>query len=1184
MASSIGSAKHPEFFTNGGEMGQRMRDLDWSQTPLGLPVLWPQSLRTAVQIMLGSRYAMWMGWGPELTFFYNDAYAPTLANKHPWALGKPSREVWREIWHDIGPRVDEVLTTGHATYDRDLLLILQRSGYPEETFHTFSYSPLPDDSGGVGGLLCVVIEDTDRFIAERRLRVLREAGAQVVGRRTAPELFNALGECLATNRRDLPFTLIYLLGSGGQHLELVCSTGIDQHHRAASPLIALESSAWPIGQALAESSAVIVDDLAARFGDMPAGDWDIPVRQAIVVPIAEQAENLPAGVMIIGLNPCRPLDDAYRGFVDLLAGQIAAGLADVRAYEREKRRAEALAEIDRAKTTFFSNASHEFRTPLTLILSPLENLLTRGAPSSTVVIADREQLELMWRNALRLLKLVNTLLDFSRLEAGRIHAHYEPTDLAAYTADLASSFQSAMDKAGLRYLIDCRPSSGPIFVDRDMWEKIVLNLVSNAFKYTFEGEVEVSLAESADRRGVELRVRDTGLGIPKEELPRLFERFHRIEGQHGRTLEGTGIGLALVQELARLHGGTVEVASTVGQGSCFTVSIPKGMTHLPAADVGVLRAQAPKAHRAEAFVEEALRWLPGEDPRPEIEIQTELADPVMAASPTGEPALVLVADDNGDMRDYLRRLLSERYQVEVVTDGEQALKAARRRRPDLILSDVMMPRLDGFGLLRAVRSDPELNDVPLVLLSARAGEEASIEGIEAGADDYLVKPFSARELLARIRTNIDLARERGRAARALQASEQRLRSIFAEASVGIAQTDLSGRYVLVNRKYCDIVGRSMEELLGSRLIELTHPDDVSRFNDLLDRMFDVGRPFTIEVRKVRPDGSITWISNSVSLLDGPDGRPKYVVLIVQDINDRRLAEDNLRRLNETLEQRVAAEIQDRMQAEEAFRQAQKMEIIGQLTGGVAHDFNNLLQVIMGNLDALRRRVLGANLPAGGELLRLADAAARGGKRAAILTERLLAFARKQPLEPEPLDVNWLAASMSELLRTTVGDNIEIEIVRAEGLWRVSADHNQLESAILNLAVNARDAMPDGGKITVETANISFDDETAAQREELPPGQYVMISVTDTGVGMSREVIERAFDPFFTTKEIGQGTGLGLSQVYGFAKQSGGSVKIRSEERKGTVVRLYLPRLVAGETIESAHSRSRGTLSRPGSPG
>jgi signal transduction histidine kinase len=221
--------------------------------------------------------------------------------------------------------------------------------------------------------------------------------------------------------------------------------------------------------------------------------------------------------------------------------------------------------IDRAKTAFFSNASHEFRTPLTLMLSPLEDLLLRTTRAGTVTV-DREEIELLRRNGLRLLKLVNTLLDFSRLEAGRLQALYEPIDLAAYTADLASTFQSAMDKAGLRYAIDCPPVTGPTFVDRDMWEKIVLNLISNALKYTFEGEVEVALRESADHSRLELRVRDTGLGIPKEELPWLFERFHRIEGQHGRTHEGTGIGLALVQELARLQGGTVEVTSAPWAG------------------------------------------------------------------------------------------------------------------------------------------------------------------------------------------------------------------------------------------------------------------------------------------------------------------------------------------------------------------------------------------------------------------------------------------------------------------------------------------------------------------------------------------------------------------------------------------------------------------------------------------
>ncbi len=868
MGSAIGRTRRAELFGGGGEMVRRMREFDWSQTPLGPPTSWPQSLRTAVQIMLGSRYAMWMGWGPELTFFYNDAYQPTLGTKHPWALGKPSRKVWNEIWNDIGPRIEGVMTTGRATYDQDLPLILHRSGYPEETFHTFSYSPLPDDEGGIGGHLCVVIEDTDRFIGERRLHLLRDIGARIANRQTAANLFAAVSECLATNQRDVPFTLVYLMQKDGEHAELACSSGIHANHRAAPSVLLLDAGEWPIKRALADSKAVIVDDLAVRFGDLPTGDWNIPPRQAIVVPIAEQAQNQPAGVMIIGLNPHRPLDDEYRGFIDLLAGQIAAGLADVRAYEREKRRAEALAEIDRAKTAFFSNASHEFRTPLTLMLSPLEEVLSRSTQPGVVTV-ERGWIDLVYRNGLRLLKLVNTLLDFSRLEAGRIQALYEPIDLAAYTADLAGTFQSAMDKAGLRYLIDCRPVTEPTFVDRDMWEKIVLNLISNAFKYTFEGEVEVSLGESADHRRVELRVRDTGRGIPREELPRLFERFHRIEGQHGRTHEGTGIGLALVQELARLHGATVEVTSAPGQGSCFTVSIPVGKAHLPAAAIGAARTVPSTAHRAEAFVEEALRWLPGEQLRPEIEIQAELLEPVTVTMPGGERPFVLVADDNGDMLDYLCQLLSDRYTVETVVNGEEALAAARRRRPDLILSDVMMPRLDGFGVLREVRADPALSDVPVVLLSARAGEEASIEGIEAGADDYLLKPFSARELLARVRSNINLAGERRRAARILQDSEQRLRSIFAEANVGIAQIDLSGRYVLVNRKYCEIVGRSMQELLGMRLIELTYSEDVPRFNELLDRMFEMGRPFTIEVRKVRPDGSIAWIANSVSLLDRP---------------------------------------------------------------------------------------------------------------------------------------------------------------------------------------------------------------------------------------------------------------------------------------------------------------------------
>ena len=323
---------------------------------------------------------MWIGWGPELTFFYNDAYQPTLGTKHPWALGKPSREVWKEIWDDIGPRVDEVLATGRATYDQDLPPILQRSGYPEETFHTFSYSSLADDWGGIGGLLCVVIEDTDRFIGERRLRVLREIGTG--SRAGRPPQTSS-----AQSANAWPPIGVIFRSRSSTCWRVTASTRNWPATQGFTRIIARRRrcSRWMqasglIKQAFAESKAVVVDDLAARFGDLPAGDWEIPLRRAIVIPIAEQTQSQPAGVMIIGLNPYRLLDDAYHAFIDLLAGQIAAGLADVRAYEREKRRAEALAEIDRAKTAFFSNASHEFRTPLTLMLSPLEDILRRSPP------------------------------------------------------------------------------------------------------------------------------------------------------------------------------------------------------------------------------------------------------------------------------------------------------------------------------------------------------------------------------------------------------------------------------------------------------------------------------------------------------------------------------------------------------------------------------------------------------------------------------------------------------------------------------------------------------------------------------------------------------------------------------------------------------------------------------------
>jgi GAF domain-containing protein len=364
------------FLTGGGQMGALMRARDWSRSPLGEPRTWPQSLKTVVRIMLTSRYAMWMGWGPELTFFCNDAYRPTLGVKHPQALGMPAQKVWAEIWKDIGPRIDTVLGSGEATWEQALLLFLERSGYTEETYHTFSYSPLSDDAGRVAGMLCVVTEETERVIGERRLATLRELSSELAGSHRREEVFAAVTRSLDANRRDLPFTITYLFDGDGTQARLAGATGLAPGDAAAARLvdIARADCPWPVGQLTASRSPIIVTDLPSGFVGMVAGAWDKPPAQAAIVPVAGQGQNTAAGFLVVGINPYRRFDDSYGGFLSLMAGQIASGIANATAYEDERKRAEALAELDRAKTTFFSNVSHE---------SDLDAESARGAAGET---------------------------------------------------------------------------------------------------------------------------------------------------------------------------------------------------------------------------------------------------------------------------------------------------------------------------------------------------------------------------------------------------------------------------------------------------------------------------------------------------------------------------------------------------------------------------------------------------------------------------------------------------------------------------------------------------------------------------------------------------------------------------------------------------------------------------------
>jgi PAS domain S-box-containing protein len=920
---------------------------------------------------------------------------------------------------------------------------------------------------------------------------------------------------------------------------------------------------------------------------------------------------------------------------------------------------------------------------------------------------------------------VNTLLDFSRVEAGRMQASYESVDLASLTAELASSFRSACERAGLRLDVHCPPLQQPVYVDRDMWEKIVLNLISNAFKFTLQGRIEVAV--HADGGNAVVSVRDTGVGISEAELPRIFERFHRIRDQQGRTHEGTGIGLALVHELVRLHKGDVTAESKEGQGTIFVVKVPFGQKHLPADRVQVSSSLNSTALGASPFVEEALRWLPSADASSVSEIILDSVDARGAdIAGNGKRSRVLLVDDNADMREHLARLLARWWDVESASDGLAALDAMRKTRPDLVLADIMMPRLDGIGLLSALRADPDLVEIPVILLSARMGEEARIEGLRVGADDYLVKPFSARELVARVQSHLSLSRIRSEYAAALvtlhritmrltatfdlesvlhevldatmelqqaqfgdiqlydktsgalkivahrgvdqrfldyfetvDASDTSTCGLALKASVrvivedvntsadylphreiaaltgyrGVQSTPLlhpnTGKPIAMlstmfrqpyrpshrELQLTDLYARQGANVIASRLTEQAlresearlqaavelvnlgryawnpqtnelqwddtlramwglppdaavdyeiwragvHPDDLGRVLAAIEHCVDPRSDglYDIEYRVIGRDGVERWIATR-GQTNFRDEEPISFEGVALDISAQKQEEQILeqRVQNRTRElaqvnQQLCGQIEQRQKAEAAVEQLQRLDAIGQMTSGMAHDFNNLLSVILMNINLLLRTIWDADQQEGLELVR--SAAEKGAK----LTKQLLAFSRKQRLEPQIVDLGSKLAGMSDLLRATLGARIELQVSANSGLWRALVDPTQIELVVLNLAINARDAMAGQGTLIVETFNTVIDADPL-RPEDPSLGNYVAIAVSDTGAGIPDDVLPHVFEPFFSTKESGKGSGLGLAQVFGIAKQSGGGVCIDTRVGEGTTVSVFFP--------------------------
>ena len=909
-------------FASGGEMGRVMASWDWAATPVGPPQHWPTALRGVVQILLTSRFSMWMAWGPELAFFYNDAYQrDTLQAKHPWALGRPAREVWAEIWDDIGPRIRSVLDTGEATWDEALLLFLERAGYVEETYHTFSYSPLRDGDGRVAGMLCVVSEDTDRVLGERRLRVLSELGE--VSAVSAPTVADACAAALATlerGRADIPFASLYLLDEDADDAgetetlpEAATARRMGYYGVVDDPAVLperfdrAERPAEPLWTLLETGQPQVIDGLSrdhpGAFLPADRPDGGRTPDEVVAVPLPGRGGGRPVGVLFAGVSPLRALDEEYRRFIDLVAAGVGTAVADAHTLQAQQRRAEELTELDRAKTEFFTGASHELRTPLTLIAGPAEDALADTADPLSA--GQRVRMELIARSSGRLRRLVDTMLEVSRLEAGQLVPSVTAVDLAELTRGIAESFAPAVTRAGLGFGLDCPPLPVAVAVDVDMWEKIVLNLLSNAVKYTLTGHVRLALRPSTSG-GVELEVSDTGIGIPDAELPQLFQRFHRVRGATGRSHEGSGIGLALVAELTALHHGRATVESIPGHGSTFTIALPPAaLTDAPPA-----APMAGVSTAADLYREEALQWSgpAGElgpvagsggvahaEPAPDRVSATGYPWTGTPVAGRTDRARVLVVEDNRDLRRFLVGLLVPHYSVLEAEDGVAAWERVRAQRPDLVLTDVMMPGLDGFELLAAVRAEPATAATPVVLLSARAGDEAVAEGLAAGADDYLVKPFSSVDLLARIRANLEMAR--------LRAHEGAWRAALLDAlQDALVVADGAGRIVEVNQAFTDILGYGADGLPYSPPYPwwpdpTEDPEDFARVTDAFAAVQASGGRFLLPQR--HRDGRRLLVEVSASTFADTDGDDRVLVGLIRDVTIEHRAARHAQLLSDT---------------------------------------------------------------------------------------------------------------------------------------------------------------------------------------------------------------------------------------------------------------------------------------------
>ena len=810
-------------FVGDSGMARRMGEVDWAGTPLGPPPGWTAALRAAVELMLGSQLPMYVAAGPEYTLLYNDAYAPLLGARHPEALATPFATVWPEVWPGVAPALADA-AAGKAVFQEDVPMLLARHGRPEECWFTYSLSAV----GGAGdeGVFCACTETTDRVVGERRLRILGELAALGTATDTDAAAVAAL-DVLARHRADVPAAVLYRYDDRGD-ARLLAAGGVVSGGPFAPTVVGDGFWAPVVHEVLATGRSTVIGGLARALPDGWVGGAPhpgmlgaerhegAPIDAAVVLPVGSGIGR-PTGVLVTGVSPYLPLDDDHRAFLELVGHHVATATVAAGAFAAQQRAAH---QPDRTKMAFFTNVGDEFRTPLALVLGPVAELRDAAPPGTTL----RADLELVHRNAQRLRRMVDRLLELSRLYAGQVDPHLEPVDLAGLTTALAGVFRPAVTQAGLTLDLDCPDLGEPAVVDRGMWEQIVPALLAHALAVASAGPITVRLR------------RDGATAV-----------LHVATTEAVRTgADDGGVGLALVAELAELLGGTLATDRT-GAGFAVDVAVPLGRGDVPP------EVPPERVESVAESVAEALWWLPdaGADPQP-------------PAGPVEDPAAgrILVVDDHADMRAYLVRLLGRTHRVEVAGDGATALAAALADPPDLVLADVSLPGMDGLALLTALRGDPRTSLVPVVLMSGRAGPEAAVEGLGAGADDYLVTPFSARELRARVDGRVALGRARREA-------ERRFRALADSTPALIWADGPGGRRLFVNRGWLEFTGAEPGADLGLAWQDRIHPADRAHYARV--RAAADGGPFEVEYRLRAANGHHRWVLDRGAPAEGSAG-------------------------------------------------------------------------------------------------------------------------------------------------------------------------------------------------------------------------------------------------------------------------------------------------------------------------